>query len=283
MSWLIRISDIQRDIYYSDPACFGSQKVVDTVVDDIAHTIGVNRAALNVEAAAKGLAAGCYRLITKSHEVIDARWTTMDTLIPRLEDIDMTETSNVEWILILEKEAVFHRLARNGYHTRAAAGKGILITGKGYPDIDTRAFVRCLYDSKYRPQAMPRFYALVDGDPDGIAIMSTYKYGSMTYVRENGKLNIPNLQWLGLHISDIAAGIDPQGDDALIRLTARDRKKALAILRNNPACVADGPEQEWRAELQKMLMLNLKAEIEVLYDQDGGLEAWIDQNMTVTP
>lgn len=31
-----------------DPACFGSQKFVDTTVDDIAHTIGVNRAALNV-------------------------------------------------------------------------------------------------------------------------------------------------------------------------------------------------------------------------------------------
>lgn len=37
-----------RDIYYNDPACFGSQRVVDMVVDDIAHTIGMDRAALNV-------------------------------------------------------------------------------------------------------------------------------------------------------------------------------------------------------------------------------------------
>lgn len=37
-----------RDIYYSDPACFGTQKVVDAIVDDFAHTIGVDRAALNV-------------------------------------------------------------------------------------------------------------------------------------------------------------------------------------------------------------------------------------------
>ena len=140
--------------------------------------------------------------------------------------------------------------------------------------------MRCLYDNRYISQVTPQFYALVDSDPDGIAIISTYKYGSMAYVRENGKLNVPNLRWLGLHASDIAAGIDPQGDDALIRLTARDRKKALAILRNNPTCVADGPEQEWRAELQKMLMLNLKAETEILYDRDGGLEAWIDQKMT---
>ena len=40
--------EFNRDIYYNDPACFGSQRVVDMVVDDIAHTIGVDRAALNV-------------------------------------------------------------------------------------------------------------------------------------------------------------------------------------------------------------------------------------------
>lgn len=31
-----------------DPACFGSQRAVDTTIDDISHTIGVSRAALNV-------------------------------------------------------------------------------------------------------------------------------------------------------------------------------------------------------------------------------------------
>lgn len=39
---------VTRDIYYSDPICFGSQRVVDLAVDDIAYTIGVDRAALNV-------------------------------------------------------------------------------------------------------------------------------------------------------------------------------------------------------------------------------------------
>lgn len=35
-------------MYYNDPACFGSQRVVDTIVEDIAHTVGVERVALNV-------------------------------------------------------------------------------------------------------------------------------------------------------------------------------------------------------------------------------------------
>lgn len=37
-----------RDIYYTDPAYFKSQSIVDKIVDDLAYTIGVERTALNV-------------------------------------------------------------------------------------------------------------------------------------------------------------------------------------------------------------------------------------------
>ncbi|KAI9933337.1 hypothetical protein MW887_007810 [Aspergillus wentii] len=270
----------KRDIYYTDPACFGSQRVVDTVVDDIAHTIGVDRTALNVEAAAKGLVAGYYCLKTKSHDILDARLSTQDSLIPRAEYIEEIDISEIEWVLILEKEAVYRRLARSNYHTKAAVGKGIMITGKGYPDLCTRAFARLLFEKSSHLRPAPCFYALVDSDPDGMAIMSTYKYGSMAYAHENAKLNIPKLHWLGLRTSDVAAGADPLGDDALIRLTTRDRRKIVSMLNNSPILAVDGPEQEWRVELQQMLMLNLKAETEIVYDRNGGLEGWIDRKMT---
>ena len=136
--------------------------------------------------------------------------------------------------------------------------------------------MRRLYDARSHTQHTPRFYALVDSDPDGIAIMSTYKYGSMAHTYENGRLNIRGLRWLGLRSSDAVGGTDLQTDNTLIRLTARDRRKAVAMLKNNPACAEDGPEQEWRAELQRMLILNVKAETEILYER-GGLEEWIDQ------
>ncbi|RHZ56663.1 putative meiosis-specific topoisomerase Spo11 [Aspergillus thermomutatus] len=274
----------KRDIYYSDPACFGSQQIADTIIDDIAHTIGVDRAALNVEAVAKGLVAGYYRLMTKAGEVMDARFSTKDSLIPRTEDIEAIDASEAKWVLILEKEAVYRRLSRSSYHTRAAAGKGILVTGKGYPDLSTRAFVRRLLDeTRHLPaEEAPRFYALVDSDPDGMAIMSTYKYGSMAHARDNEKLNVPKLRWLGLRTSDVIEGADSFGDDGFIRLSPRDRKKAIAMLSNNPVWAINGPEQEWRAELQQMLMLNLKAEIEILYDRQEGLEGWIDKKMTTS-
>ncbi|KAH1525916.1 hypothetical protein KXX18_003476 [Aspergillus fumigatus] len=276
----------KRDIYYSDPACFGSRQIVDTIIDDIAHTIGVDRAALNVmaqEAVAKGLVAGYYRLMTKTGEMVDARLSTKDVLIPKTEDIEAIDASEVKWVLILEKEAVYRRLSRSSYHTRAAAGKGVLVTGKGYPDLSTRAFVRRLLDeTRHLPaEESPRFYALVDSDPDGMAIMSTYKYGSMAHAHDNEKLNVSKLCWLGLRTSDVIGGADSFGDEAFIRLSLRDRKKAVAMLSNNPVWAEDGPEQEWRAELQQMLMLNLKAEIEILYNRQEGLEGWINKKMTL--
>lgn len=125
----------------------------------------------------------------------------------------------------------------------------------------------------------PRFYALVDADPDGIAIMSTYKYGSLAHVHENENLCISDLQWLGLRISDAIGGDNGFGNGDTLPLTGRDRRKIITTLRNSPIWAVDGPEPEWRVELQRMLMLNVKAEIEMLYEQYGGLEAWIDRRM----
>lgn len=119
----------------------------------------------------------------------------------------------------------------------------------------------------------------MDGDPDGMAIMATYKYGSVAFAHENRNLNVPGLHWLGLRLADVVAGAGPLGDDTLLRLTKRDRKKAIAMLSKNPVWEADGPEPEWRVELQRMLMLNVKAEMEILYDMEGGLTGWLDRKL----
>lgn len=115
-----------------------------------------------------------------------------------------------------------------------------------------------------------------------MAIISTYKFGSRAHARENSKLNTPELQRLGLCTSDVVSGADSLGDDTFISLTPRDRRKAVAMLNNSPVWAVDGPEPEWRAELQQMLMLNLKAETEILYQREGGLEGWIDRKMAAS-
>ncbi|OJJ08062.1 hypothetical protein ASPVEDRAFT_143039 [Aspergillus versicolor CBS 583.65] len=270
-----------RDIYYSDPEYFGSQGVVGRFVDDLALTIGVERSDLNVEAAAKGLVAGYYQSTVARNCIVGGRESTKDHLVPRVQDMEELGIPDIDWVLIIEKEAVFRRLARSYFHFYATTGKGILITGKGYPDLGTRAFIHNIMERilPLRPDRPPHCYALVDGDPDGMAIMSTYKYGSMAHTNENWKLNIPSLRWLGLRISEVVESLGADGDEALMSLTRRDRRKIVSMLSNNPVWAVDGPEPEWRVELQRMLMLNVKAEVEILYDREDGLEGWIDREM----
>ncbi|KNG88745.1 meiotic recombination protein spo11 [Aspergillus nomiae NRRL 13137] len=258
----------------SDPVCFGTQKVVDAIIDDLAYTIGVDRSALNIEAAAKGLVTGYCSLLTKYGETMDLRLPDKDCLVPSSQDNGEIDISDASWVLIIEKEVLQlpHNLVTNTH-----------LVHRPYT-VDLQEVIIILERpqeegfSSLSDKILP-FYGLVDSDPDGMAIMSTYKYGSMAHTNQNGRLNIPCLCWLGLRTSDVVSGAPSNDDGALIRLTARDRKKIMTMLSNSPVWAAEGPELEWRAELQQMLMLNLKAEIEILYDWDGGLEGWIDQKM----
>lgn len=41
----------------------------------------------------------------------------------------------------------------------------------------------------------------------------------------------------------------------------------------------NGPEQEWRRELQVMLMVSFKGEMELLADRAGGVERWVEERL----
>ena len=134
----------------------------------------------------------------------------------------------------------------------------------------------------------------MDLDPDGIAIMSTYKYGSYRLAHEDvaptdtPALSLPNMQWLGVkrhHISRIPA-TESDGDaiempelQGLMRLTARGRAKAARMLEWD-LCSDSGPEQDWRRELQTMLMLNIKAEMQILDELPGGIVSFLDTELS---
>lgn len=136
-------------------------------------------------------------------------------------------------------------------------------------------------------------YTLVDLDPDGVAIMATYKYGSFRLAHEDvapkdsPALSLPSIRWLGVkrqHFSQ--APMDVHGTNrgampelqGLMKLTARDRTKAVQMLEWD-LCSETGPEQEWRQELQTMLMLNVKAEIQIIDELPGGLLSFLHREL----
>ncbi|KAL8689390.1 MAG: hypothetical protein Q9218_004927 [Villophora microphyllina] len=169
--------------------------------------------------------------------------------------------------------STFRTLDASKIHENTKAGKGIVLTAKGYPDLSTRAFLRLLSISSH---PAPSVFVLVDFDPDGIAIMSTYKHGSLALPHENPHLKTPALRWLGVKSQDLTFG---DGDrTGLLQLSARDRKKAVKML-DQELCGEDGIEKNWRRELQVILMLNIRAEMEILSTLEGGLETWVEERI----
>jgi meiotic recombination protein SPO11 len=102
--------------------------------------------------------------------------------------------------------------------------------------------------------------------------MSTYKYGSMALAHENGNLAVTSIRWLGVRSSDIVP--DDTDRTGLLKLSSRDRRIAMRMLEKE-IFEEEGRDGEWRRELQVMLVMNVKAEIQIL-SSGVGLEGWLD-------
>jgi meiotic recombination protein SPO11 len=256
---------------------FGRQSHVDRYVDNIAYTFGVTRSALHVIAAAKGLITGAVSFCRRDGSTVDASSDREGLLMPNLKDILSVNISSVKWILVIEKEATFRSIAAPTFWSTLSIN-GIMVTAKGYPDISTRAMLRFL--SSPSPQngfCAPPVYAMVDFDPDGIAILSTYKYGSGNLAHETFQMCLPQIQWLGLRSEHVLSGQATHADQGLLALTARDRKKARSMLGWKVLEVDD----DLRRELQVMLVLNLKAELQLLDAASDGMSNLLESSLPV--
>ncbi|KAI1078690.1 DNA topoisomerase IV, alpha subunit [Whalleya microplaca] len=298
----------KRNVYYQNPGLFGSQQYVDNLVDDIAFTFGVGRDALNIVAACKGLIAGNIQIDLKDGSVVDCSSDDNGTLIPPVDYIRRIDICAVKWILVIEKEATFRGLASSRYFETSIAGPGMLVTAKGYPDLVTRRFLHIIHSTF--PQ-IP-IQAVVDFDPHGIAIMFTYKLGSHG-LRHEENVTVPGLSWLGPKSCDILGRLHPwslhspqasqsppitppfSGEefscpmsshslfanplDTPSPLAALDRLKITSLLRRlEDEHEQSADEMVLMRELQLMLMLNIKAEIQAV-DEAGSIAGWLDRKL----
>ncbi|KAF8577304.1 DNA topoisomerase IV, alpha subunit, partial [Ramaria rubella] len=252
----INIPTTKRDIFYKDVPLFKSQSVVDDLVDDLAASLGVSRGDLNVRASPKGLFCGSGLTIhLRSGGVIRGN-DGEGALIPAAADISQIKISMaISWVLIVEKEAAFQTFCRTNLASNSyCPGSGVIITGKGYPDLATRQLVS--YLSNTLGTSVP-LLALVDADAYGLDILSVYKFGSQSMSHESSTATAPRIIWLGVWTSELPSlGVDK---DNLIPLTVHDHKKARMLKRHDMMM----PPQ-WRKELTHMLHTRRKAEIEII-------------------
>lgn len=140
---------------------------------------------------------------------------------------------------------------------------------------------------------------LVDYDPDGIGILRCYRYGSER-LRHERESQTPSIAWLGIksnQLVKVAYSITSNEDpvqmlanneqastptmvstscrEPISYLTPRDRNMAMGALKKSCGLNSNDACLEMVQELQIMLMLGIKAEIEWL-DESGVLEQWLD-------
>ncbi|KAI1340758.1 DNA topoisomerase IV, alpha subunit [Xylariaceae sp. FL0016] len=268
---------------------FGTQRYVDRLVDDIAFTFGHGRDALNIVAGSKGLVAGHIVVTLRSGNSLDCARNDDGTLIPYINTIGHVdiEIPAYEDVYSLN-QATFRSLAASRYYGTSSAGPGVLITLPAIP-----------------------LYAVIDFDPHGIDIIRTYQRGSRSLAHEENVL-LPELRWIGPRSEDIlsrivdshlasssqvevvpsptpghggGSGINPYSAqhtdfiDIIGGLRDDDRSLAIRLLNElSEGQHLDVHEQDLRREVQVMLMLNVKAEIQAV-DHAGDLAGWLDTTL----
>lgn len=113
----------KRDIYYRHQSIFRTQVQLDNALDNIACTFEIPRDALNIHASAKGLIHGEVRIQLEAG-LLDC---SKGMLIPR-DDLVMSVEFGGRFVLVIEKDAVFHTIAAEYQHLRDVFGSFALIT-----------------------------------------------------------------------------------------------------------------------------------------------------------
>ena len=92
---------------------------------------------------------------------------------------------------------------------------------------------------------------------------------------------MPKIKWIGLKAGDIASL--GYVDEISMRMTARDRALALSMLGSDEWRDKSGQTlpglDECALELQRLLMLGRKAEIQILGEAEGGIYAWLTKRL----
>jgi hypothetical protein len=192
-----------------------------------------------------------------------------------------------QYIIVVEKDAIFQRLLEDRFHVRVPS---VLVTGKGFPSLATRAFVHKLYCSLNIP-----VLGIADYNYSGVQLLLSYKVGSQTNPYEAQLYPVP-LKWVGLHQADIAIirsnfkgshenecaisnhhegppgpaiesiGTEERNKSISGFLSKRDTDRTKKLLEKHPF-LKDKVGESWAKELHYMVESGIKVELEALYRQ----------------
>lgn len=254
------VANRYSDVYYRDPALFGTQATVDRYLDDLAFTFSTSRAALRITAASKGLILGPVIFRYSDGMTIDVSKMADGMLMPGARNLIGVDMSQADWILVVEKEATF-RAVTACVSQDPSLHHGIVLTAKGYPDIASREVLNLLATpSVHNGFSTKPLLALVDFDPDGINIYACYKYRATELPSPSITAALTRMKLIGISSHHLSFLENDQSVGSILILTTRDRIRAVNMLKNSDVA----KEERIRLDLQRMLVLNTKAELQHL-------------------
>jgi DNA topoisomerase-6 subunit A len=234
------------------------QKESDAVLRDIEVYTGLLREEMLILSKEKGKVVGDMR-IRSGDDVIDLSKMghgayAIEPTPDLIEFIDV----NAEFVLVVEKDAVFQQLHRAGFWRKY---KAILVTSAGQPDRATRRFVRRLNEELNLP-----VYILTDADPYGWYIYSVFRIGSITLSYESERLATPKAKFLGVSMTDIFGDkgkkpylTEEERKNFIIKAKKADIKRAQELLNYEWF-----KTEKWQKEINIFLQKQSKLEIEAL-------------------
>jgi DNA topoisomerase VI, subunit A len=230
----------------------------DAVLRDLEVMLGLLREDLMILSKEKGKVVGNMR-IRSGNDIIDLSKLghgayAIESTPDLIEFLDV----DAEFVLVVEKDAVFQQLHRVGFWQKY---KSILVTGAGQPDRATRRFVRRLNEELGLP-----VYVLTDSDPYGWYIYSVFKVGSIQLSYESERLATPKAKFLGVSMSDIFGYgrkkpylTDEERRNYIIKAKELDIRRAKELMKYSWF-----QTNLWKREIDMFLDKKAKLEIEAL-------------------
>jgi meiotic recombination protein SPO11 len=209
------ITETLRSVYYALKPRIHCQRYSDGLILKIGNILRVSRRSLGIVASSKGLMGGCIVITRKKTlpsgeervESIDGsgifetnrmqithEWLERDENGTTRSGDKVTATTTAKVILIIEKEGIFQHLMAAKFFEQFPS---ILVTGKGYPDFATKAFVCSIHRELHLPVV-----GLCDYNPYGIHVLGTYYFSNLSGVDGESRFSVP-IQWLGIRPSHI--------------------------------------------------------------------------------
>ncbi|KAJ6714416.1 MEIOTIC RECOMBINATION PROTEIN SPO11 [Salix viminalis] len=244
----------QRELFYKllcvSPDCFSSQLQVNRTIQDVVSLLRCSRFSLGIMASSRGIVAGRLLVQEPEKEMVDCSecGSSGYAISGDLNLLDrLVMKTDARYIIIVEKHAIFQRLAEDRVFNHIPT---ILITARGYPDIATRFLLHRM--SRTFPE-LP-IMALVDWNPAGLAILCTFKFGSIGMGLEAYRYAC-NVKWLGLRGDDLQ--LIPE--ESFVSLKPRDLQIAKSLMSSETL------QEKHREELALMVQSGKRAELEALY------------------